>query len=104
MNELGKNINLKVLKIILQIISIVSFVAMIVIPYDVEFKSTTILPIFYLLTISFVAKNEISGIGTLAVILVYAFRMCILPIICAIGNFYLEPSKSIYIEYYFFVF
>lgn len=101
MNELGKNINLKVLKIILQIISIVSFVAMIVIPYDVEFKSTTILPIFYLLTISFVAKNEISGIGTLAVILVYAFRMCILPIICAIGNFYLEPSKSIYIEYYF---
>lgn len=100
MNELEKNINLRILKIILEITSITSFVAMLAIPYDVKFKCTAILPIFYLLMVFIVSKKEISGIGTLAIVMVYAFRMCVQPVICAIGNFYLEPSKNVYLDYY----
>ncbi|MCR5592153.1 MAG: hypothetical protein K6F79_00210 [Saccharofermentans sp.] len=40
------------------------------------------------------------GIGAIALIGMYAFRMCILPVLCAHGNFYLEPPDSIYLPYF----
>lgn len=47
-------------------------------------------------------KIHARGIGTIVLVGMYAFRMCLLPILCAYGNFYIEPNKSIYMDYFGF--
>lgn len=79
----------------------ISFVAMVAMEYDSEFKITMLLPVCYIIVILLFVKPSMGdGIGRVGIIVMYAFRMCILPVICAYGNFWLEPEKSVYINYY----
>lgn len=80
----------------------ISFILMLTIDYDEDFKLTAILPLAYFIFTLLIIDNEIFryGMGGGALIIFYFFRMCILPVICALGNFYLEPSKGDYMDYY----
>lgn len=94
-------INIGQFKIVLYLLGTVSFVAMIMMEYDSVFKITMLLPACYLVCLFFFVKpNMGNGIGKVAIIVMYAFRMCILPVLCAYGNFWLEPKRSVYIQYY----
>lgn len=94
-------LDVKQIKIMLYVLAAASFFCMIVMKYDREFKLTALLPVCYFMSVCFfIQQNVGDGIGGIAVIVVYAFRMCILPVLCAYGNFWLEPEKNIYIEYY----
>ena len=83
------------------LLSLISFFALICMDYDVEYKCVALLPIvYYISELVFLKRFMLKGIGVVALVCAYAFRMCILPVLCAYGNFYLEPSKSIYISYF----
>ena len=91
----------KLLKKIIFLLSLVSMTALILMDYDFEYKCIIILPVCYMISfILFINKMQLWGIGSIALVVMYAFRMCILPVLCAYGNFYLEPNKSIYMEYF----
>lgn len=83
-------------------VALFSFILMWTLDYDKDFIVTTILPLAYLFFTLFIVSDEQLhyGIGTSAVVGFYCFRMCILPVICALGNFYLEPYKGDYIHKY----
>lgn len=107
MTSNGKNIsrylnNISALRRVLYLVAIVSFVFLLFYQYDSEYKSVILLPIAFILSIfAFVRNREIeNGAGKIALILSYTFRMCILPMLCAYGNFWLEPSKDIYMPYF----
>jgi hypothetical protein len=69
--------------------------------YDRDFFSTAFLPLCYLLSMLFINANVVrAGPGALSVMAAYCFRMCVLPIVLALGNFYLEPCKFDYIHKY----
>lgn len=86
---------------VLNIISLISTVALIIMSYDIEYKVVIALPVVFFLSVHFFLKKfMLKGIGSVALVIAYAFRMCLLPILCAYGNFYLEPSKYIYIRYF----
>lgn len=94
-------IRINQIKWVLYLLACTSFVAMIVMEYDSEFKITMLLPVCYIISLFLFVKPSMGdGIGRVGIIVMYAFRMCILPVICAYGNFWLEPEKSVYIEYY----
>lgn len=83
-------------------VALVSFFLMLALPYDRDFITTAILPLAYLFFTLFIISDHILhyGLGALAVVAFYCFRMCILPVICALGDFYLEPYKGDYIDKY----
>lgn len=84
---------------VLVLISLLSLVFLIGYPYDSDFSSIVFCPVAYALALVFVfVGRQSSGIGEIAIIVCYTFRMCILPVLCAYGNFFLEPEKSIYID------
>lgn len=87
---------------LLAIFALVSFYLMMTLKYDQDFRFTAILPLTYLFVLVFVIRNYVvnSGLGAKALVFFYLFRMCLLPLICALGNFYLEPDKKDYIPYY----
>lgn len=89
-------------RLILSIIGIVCFILMITIKYDKDFIFTASLPLAYTVLIAFVCTNKMlsCGLGGTALVLFYCFRLCLLPVICAMGNFYMEPNKVDYIGYY----
>lgn len=94
-------LNIKEIKVLLYLLSIMSFALLIILKYDLEFKITILLPICYLISlILFVQPSIGEGMGGIAIIVMYAFRMCVLPILCAYGNFWLEPDKDVYIRYF----
>lgn len=98
----NKYANISVIKKMLYVLSLISYFCLIFMEYDKEFKCTQLLPICYALCVFFLTKNRYTiGLGGVVLIGTYAFRMCLLPVICAYGNFYLEPARSTYIEYYF---
>ncbi len=100
-NEKKVYLNIREIKFLLFMLSIASAFSLIIMKYDLEFKITLLLPICYFICLlAFIQNNIGDGIGGIAIIVMYAFRMCILPILCAYGNFWLEPEKSIYIAYY----
>jgi hypothetical protein len=82
--------------------ALLSFVIMMTLDYDRDYIATALLPLAYMVFIFFIIKNNVyhKGIGIIAVLVFYCFRMCILPVICALGNFYLEPDKETYIDKY----
>ncbi len=84
------------------LISLVCFILMLNLSYDRDFVATAILPFVYFLLVYFCVGEKIlsNGLGTFSLLIFYSFRMCILPVICALGNFYLEPNKSDYIDKY----
>lgn len=94
-----KNISIKWL---LVIFALVSFYLMMTLEYDNDFRITAVLPLTYALVLVFILRNSDlkTGLGAKALVIFYVFRMCILPVICAMGNFYLEPEKKDYIQYY----
>lgn len=86
---------------LLSVVSIVSAVLLMVMPYDSCFRITIILPLFYLICLNLlINKKQLMGIGSVSLVVMYGFRMCILPILCAYGNFYIEPSRYLYLSYY----
>ena len=91
----------KLVQRVINLISIVSAFALIFMNYDLEYKWVILLPIVYALSVHFFLKRfMLCGIGSVALVGMYAFRMCLLPVLCAYGNFYIEPSKSIYLRYF----
>lgn len=94
-------INVGKFKIVLYLLGFVSFTAMVIMKYDSVFKITMLLPVCYMICVSFFVKQGMGdGIGAISIIVMYAFRMCVLPILCAYGNFWLEPAREVYIGYY----
>lgn len=87
---------------LLAVFSLVSFYIMMTLNYDSDFQFTSLLPLTYFFVLVFILRDDIiaDGLGAGALTYFYAFRMCILPLICAFGNFYIEPDKNDYIQYY----
>ncbi len=95
-------IDMRFLKKILYIFAVISLLFLSFYQYDFEFKSVVMLPIAYMVSVVVFIKNDYGcGLGRLILILAYAFRMCLLPVLCAYGNFWIEPSKDLYIQYFF---
>lgn len=90
------------LKTVLLLLSILAVILLSSIKYDREYWATILLPIVYGLGIKFLFKPDIYKYGLCSACLMcfYAFRMCVLPVICAWGNFFMEISTSYYITYY----
>lgn len=86
----------------LAVFALVSFYLMMTLDYDSDFRFTAILPLIFVFVLFFILRDvDInSGLGASALAYFYAFRMCLLPLICAYGNFYIEPYKIDYIQYY----
>ncbi len=82
--------------------SLACFCLMLTMEYDSDFRVTSILPLTYAFVLLFIIKNSSInyGLGAKALVLFYCFRMCLLPLVCAMGNFHLEPDKNDYIAYY----
>lgn len=95
-------LNFNLPKILLVSVAIASFFAMVSIKYDADYKYTCLLPLMYLFSVLFLVNNNVFkyGAGSLSICIFYCFRMCILPVVCAMGNFYLEPYKGDYIDKY----
>lgn len=86
----------------LLVVTLFCFVLMITLDYDNDYVLTALLPLAYFILLLLCVGRKIlnNGLGTVALLFFYCFRMCILPVICALGNFYLEPNKSDYIDKY----
>lgn len=84
------------------LIALIAFGLMLYIDYDRDFFLTAILPLVYAILILLFVGNDIlnTGLAKKSLIAFYCFRMCLLPVICALGNFYLEPDKKDYINKY----
>lgn len=89
-------------KIALLIASIISVSLILNLSFDRDYWATVLLPVIYGLGILLFFKPDIYKYGPCSICLIffYAFRMCLLPVICAWGNFYMEISKNLYIQYY----
>lgn len=98
----AKPFNLGKAKLLFLFIGILCSIVLLCLKYDEDFRITSLLPIFYvLMVVVFVDTNFTDfGIGALCLVGFYSFRMCIFPVVLALGNFYFEPSKSLYINYY----
>ncbi|MCI8661620.1 MAG: hypothetical protein HFG54_15485 [Lachnospiraceae bacterium] len=78
-----------------------SFVFLIGAAYDSKYRITAILPMVYMMAVTlFIRKYNLKGIGSTLFVLAYGFRMCLLPVICACGNFYSGVPENLYINYY----
>ena len=93
---------LSYIKLMMILLSIFSLIAILKMDYNADFWPTSLLPIFYLIsTLFFIDRKFITfGIGSFGIVIFYACRMCIFPVVLAYGNFYFEPSQSIYIDKY----
>lgn len=101
MNSINKYLNIKQIKRLLYLLATICFLLMVFMEYDIEFKSSILLPIWFAICLGlFVKAKLVNGVGSSILILTYAFRMCILPVLCAYGNFFLEPDREIYISYF----
>ena len=89
-------------KRLLLLLAIVSLVLMILMNYDADYRFTIVLPIVYFLfTYWFFRDDRLSyGPCSKSLMAFYGFRMCILPVICAYGNFWLEADKSLILTKY----
>lgn len=86
---------------LLDCLSIASFLALIFMNYDPAYKWAIMLPVVYLVSAhTFLKRFMLQGIGSIALVGMYAFRMCMLPVLCAYGDFYIEPNKSLYMQYF----
>lgn len=101
------NLNLLIMNIlnfnscylILIILSILLSIYMIILPLDNRYLAIKLVPIAYTIFILiFVNKNTIIGIGSASLIVLYFFRMCLVPLISAYGNFYHDTDISLYIH------
>ncbi len=82
-------------------VSIASAVVLIALDYDMVYKWAILLPIAFLLsTVIFLKGYAVNGLGSIALVGVYTFRMCFLPVFCAYGNFYIEPQGDIHLPYF----
>ncbi len=91
----------KLIQRIIKLISLISTIALIFMNYDYSYKWVIMLPLIYMVCIHlFLRDYMLQGIGPVALVGMYAFRMCLLPVLCAYGNFYIEPNKSIYMPYF----
>ena len=85
----------------LTVLCIISTGALIFMSYDFAYRWSILLPVVYLISMHFFLRDYmLRGIGSIALVGMYAFRMCLLPVLCAYGNFYIEPDKSIYMQYF----
>ena len=84
------------LKKLLLFLSILSIALLIEMDYDWKYNITILLPITYFILILLVYRDREYNYGPCSKSLMafYGFRMCILPVICAYGNFWLEADKS----------
>lgn len=92
----------KSFKSILLLAGLISFFVMANMKFDKDFILTLLLPLFFAICVKLFYKDKIIPYGPCSkcLMIFYTFRMCILPIICAWGNFYIEISKNDYIGYY----
>ena len=90
------------LKTVLIILSIIAVVLIYSFKIDKDYWATILLPIAYAVGILSFFKPEKYKYGPCSICLMcfYAFRMCVLPVICAWGDFFMEISVSYYIAYY----
>ena len=94
-------INPKAIKHVVLSVALVSAVLLAVMKYDDPFRISILLPLTYLAAASlWINPQHIRGIGCIFLFGMYCFRMCVLPVICAWGNFYLEPERHVYIDYF----
>lgn len=66
-----------------------------------EYSAIRVLPYAYGLLLAIVIRNEnYSKFGSLALIILYFFKMCILPIVLAYGEFYSQIDRNIYMPHW----
>lgn len=90
------------LKTVLLILSIVAVILIYSFKIDRDYWATILLPVIYGLGVFLLFKPDLYKYGPCSICLMcfYAFRMCVLPVICAWGGFFMEISQSYYIAYY----
>lgn len=90
------------IKIALIAASIISIIIISNLSFDRDYWATILLPIVYGVGVFLYFKPGIFKYGPCSTCLMffYAFRMCLLPVICSWGDFYMEISKNLYIHYY----
>lgn len=99
--ERNQYIKENTIRIAVYAIGCFSFVFLIGANYESKYRITAILPIVYIMAVTlFIRRYNLKGIGSTLFVLVYAFRMCLLPVICACGNFYSGVPEDLYIDYY----
>lgn len=99
--ERNQYIKENTIRIAVYITGCFSFVFLIGAAYDSKYRITAILPVVYIMAVTlFIRKYNLKGIGSTLFVLAYGFRMCLLPVICACGNFYCGVPEDLYINYY----
>lgn len=96
-----KYIEPSAVKIFVQVTSIISIIMLLFMKYDSVFMISILLPLTYLFLASlWIDERNLRGIGCIFLFGMYCFRMCVLPVICAYGNFWIEPERESYINYF----
>lgn len=92
-------LNEKKLSLYLFLISSILSIIMLIMPVKSEYVMIKLVPISYVFfTIVFIKPNTIVGIGSISLVILYLFRMCIVPLISAYGGFYHDVNVGLYIN------
>lgn len=85
--------------VMLVILSLLLSIYMLILPIDYSYLAIKLVPIAYTIFILiFVNKNTVIGIGSASLIVLYFFRMCLVPLVSAYGNFYHDTDISLYVH------
>lgn len=86
----------------LLVLSVVSMFMMTIMDYDADYKITILMPLVYCFLTGVYFKEDKLNYGPCSKALMgfYGFRMCVLPVLCAYGNFWLEADKSLIMTKY----
>ena len=88
-------------KVVLTVIAAVTTVLMALIRMDDEFRISFLLPMTYLaITGLWINPHHINGIGRMFLLGCYCLRMCLFPLWCAFGNFYMGHNTLYYKPYF----
>lgn len=100
LNLLIMNIlNFKSCYIILITLSVLLSIYMLILPVNFDYLIIKLVPIAYtILILIFVNEKNIIGIGSASLIVLYFFRMCLVPLISVYGNFYHDTDIPLYID------
>ena len=88
-------------KVVLTVLAAITFIVMVTIKMDDEFKISFLLPLtYFVIAALWINPQHIKGIGCMFLFGMYFLRMCLFPLMCAFGNFYLGHDPFYYKPYF----